>query len=246
MMAGKDDERKTLVERTSDKIISYVLDNSLQQGDRLPNEETLAAQLGVGRGTLREAVRQLCCRNILKTVRGSGTYIADRTGIPDDPLGFKFVDDNVKLSFDLIESRLVLEPDIAALAAARRTEEDCIALRKINAQTSALRESGGDYRESDLKFHCKIAECSKNGVFKILIPILTQSIIRATTVQVEAYDILSAEQKAKITNAAHTNIVDAICRGDTDGARYAMIHHLMHGREYYRKQLKAHLEEQEK
>lgn len=241
-MTEKDPEQKSLVERTSDKIISYILDNSLQQGDRLPNEETLTTLLGVGRGTLREAVRQLCCRNILKTVRGSGTYIADRTGIPEDPLGFKFVDDNVKLSFDLIESRLVLEPDIAALAAARRTEEDCIALRKIHEQLSALRYSGGDYRELDLKFHCKIAECSKNGVFKILIPILTQSIIRATTVQVEAYDGLSSEQKARITSAAHANVVDAICRSDAEGARYAMIHHLTHGREYYRKQLKAHLE----
>lgn len=243
-MMERDTQQKSLVESTGDKIISYILDNSLQQGERLPNEEMLAMQLGVGRGTLREAVRQLCCRNILKTIRGSGTYVADRTGIPEDPLGFKFVDDNIKLAYDLIESRLLLEPGIAALAAERRSEEDCVSLRELNAQVCTVREAGGDYRELDLKFHCKIAECSKNGVMNTLIPILTQSIIRATTVRVDEYVDLSPAQLAQISNANHTYIVDAICRKDVEGARISMISHLLRGREYYRKLLEKHLMEQ--
>lgn len=235
--------KESLVDSTANKIVSYLLDHSLQPGDRLPNEETLTGLLGVGRGTLREAVRQLCSRNILKTIRGSGTYVSDRTGIPDDPLGFMFAEDSVKLAYDLIECRMVIEPGIAALAATRRTEQDCHELRMAEEKVSSLRTRGVDYRDADLEFHCKIAEISKNDVLKVLVPILSKSMIFSRNVQVEVYATLTLEQTARITNGAHRNIVDAICRGDSEGARCAMIGHLNLSREYYRKELEAHLEE---
>lgn len=235
--------KESLVDSTASQIVSYVLDHSLQPGDRLPNEETLTELLRVGRGTLREAVRQLCSRNILKTIRGSGTYVSDRTGIPDDPLGFMFAEDSVKLAYDLIECRMMIEPGIAALAAIRCTEQDRRDLRLVEEKVSSLRTRGGDYRNADLEFHCKIAEISKNDVLKVLLPILSKSIIFSRDVQVEEYATLTLEQTARITNAAHKSIVNAICRGDSEGARSAMVGHLNHSREYYRKALEAHLEE---
>ena len=71
-------------EIASDKIIKLIVDDNLKIGDRLPNEYELADKLGVGRSTVREAIKALVSRNILEINRGSGTFI--KCGVAEDPL----------------------------------------------------------------------------------------------------------------------------------------------------------------
>ena len=71
----KEEITKSLGEIDSDKIIKLIVDDNLKIGDRLPNEYELADKLGVGRSTVREAIKALVSRNILEIKRGSGTFI---------------------------------------------------------------------------------------------------------------------------------------------------------------------------
>ena len=95
-----------LPEQISEKIIQLILDEHLEQGDRLPKETVLVERLGAGRSTVREAMKLLQSRNIVRIKQGSGTYVASNPGVADDPLGFTFIDDKQRLARDLLEERL--------------------------------------------------------------------------------------------------------------------------------------------
>ena len=116
MMNSETDE-KNLPQKISEDIISFILDQHLQPGDKLPNEAILSKQLDIGRSSLREAMKLLASRNIVTIKQGSGTYVASSPGIVDDPFGFTFISDKKKLVQDLLEIRFLLEPSIAAMSA---------------------------------------------------------------------------------------------------------------------------------
>ena len=79
------------IDLATEQIIGLIQEKNLQPGDRLPNEQELATLLEVGRSTLREAIRRLVTRNILVVRQGSGTYVSDQMGVPEDPLGLTFI-----------------------------------------------------------------------------------------------------------------------------------------------------------
>ena len=106
-------ENQPLAERVAEQIAQLIQERELKEGDRLPNEFDLAQELGVGRGTIREAVKQLVARNILTIQRGKGTFVTQNPGIVEDPFGFNYEQDQQKLGLDLLEIRMVIEPWIA-------------------------------------------------------------------------------------------------------------------------------------
>ena len=77
-------------------------------GDRLPNEYELAQRLGVGRSTVREAIKLLVSQNVLEIHRGNGTFVCEQTGVAADPLGLKFIPGKKKLGLDLCEIRFMI------------------------------------------------------------------------------------------------------------------------------------------
>ena len=102
-------ENQPLAERVAEQIAQLIQERELKEGDRLPNEFDLAQELGVGRGTIREAVKQLVARNILTIQRGKGTFVTRNPGIVEDPFGFNYEQDQQKLGLDLLEIRMVIE-----------------------------------------------------------------------------------------------------------------------------------------
>ena len=98
----------TLTDTAVDDIIQLILDRNMKQGDRLPNEYDLARQLGIGRSTLREAIRRLVSRNILQVRQGAGTFVSDKRGVPEDPLGLTFMGHDPDLALDLLDIRMML------------------------------------------------------------------------------------------------------------------------------------------
>ena len=115
-------EEKSLPQKISEDIITFILEEKLQPGDKLPNETVLSEHLNAGRSSIREAMKLLASRNIVTIRQGSGTYIASSPGVVQDPLGFTFISDKQKLIHDLLEVRFLLEPSIAAMAAAHADE----------------------------------------------------------------------------------------------------------------------------
>lgn len=213
---------KSLVEQTSERIIQLIIDNDWSVGDKLPNEYELAEKLEVGRSTLREAIKALVSRNILEIRRGAGTFISQKCGIADDPLGLTFVKNKFKLALDLLEVRFMIEPSIASIAAVKATEEEIQQISDLCDEIEELILKGEPYMEKDIEFHTAIAKSSKNLVMVNLIPIINRSI---------AIFIDITNQKLRNeTIETHREVLNAIKEHDANGARDAMFLHLVYNR----------------
>ena len=220
---------KSLSEVTADTIVQHIINEGLGKGDKLPNEKILCELLGVGRSTLREAVRMLASRNILIVKHGSGIYVSDKPGVSQDPLGFTFVKDKKRLIHDLVEFRMMLEPRVAALAAQNRTKEQ---LAKLEAQAAVVDElisQGKSHAQADSVFHSLLGEMSGNSVLPNLEPIIFKAI--------DLFIDLSQSKLSHDTIGEHRAIVEAIKAGKSVDASDAMIAHLLNNKNYIMKVL---------
>lgn len=214
---------KPLSEQAADEIRRYIKDNNMAVGDKLPNEFQLAELCSVGRSTIREAIKLLVFEGMVEVIRGSGTFIAQpKTDIQGDPMGFQNDTDLAKRALDFFDVRLMLEPEVAAMAAANATYDDCRKLREIQKEVEDCIYGKRDHLQADIRFHTQIAECSKNKVVHNLMEI----IVKGIPVFVE----ITRNSFANITIEHHCAIADAIVAGDGVGARCAMITHLNHNR----------------
>lgn len=207
-----------LSERVSEQIIEIIKELDLKPGDRLVNEYELAGQLGVGRSTLREAIKSLVSRNILEIRQGAGTFVSDKQGIPVDPLGLTFVEWDGKLALDLLEVRLMLEPEIAAIVAIKATAEQCEKIMQQCLKVEEVIKEKVNYGEEDILFHKYIAEASGNKIVEKLIPIIHSSV--STNIDATNNELVQS------TIASHREIAEAIMHRDHIGARFAMMSHL--------------------
>lgn len=218
-------EKQTLGEITARNLVQMIQDNGYIPGDKLPTEMELSVVLGVGRNTVREALRILMSRNIVTIRQGSGTFISEKNGIPDDPLGFSMVEDTRKLTEDLLQIRTILEPPIAALAAQNATAEDIERLKQILGEVEELIRSRGDYAEKDSQFHAQIAACSHNTVMSNLVPVITDGVrVFASAVR---------ETEYSQTLVSHRAIFEAIRDKKAVEAQQAMYFHLMYNQNRY-------------
>lgn len=214
---------KSLSELTADRIISHIVTQGYKQGDKLANEKALCDELQVGRSTLREAVRMLASRNILTVRHGSGIYISDRLGIPDDPLGFTFVKDKKKLVHDLVDFRRIIEPPIASLAAVKATDAQIANLEEIEGRIESRLSSGVPHLADDAAFHSAIGDMSGNIVMPKIGPIIYNAI--------ELFIKLTDSVLREETVRDHHEIIDGIKAHDPIKAADAMVMHIIHNRE---------------
>lgn len=222
-MAGFSGIKNTLLaEQVQEQLYDYITAHSMKPGDKLPNEFKLAEQFGVGRSTVREAVKLLVSRNVLETRRGSGTYVKDLIPADMDPLNLRSVQDKVALAMDLVDLRLILEPGIAELAAYNATEEEIRYLQELCDATEYKIENNLYYIQDDIDFHTYIARCSKNKVVEQLISIIETAVLMFVNI--------THRQLMKETVTTHRAITKAIADHDPIGARSAMTMHIAFNR----------------
>lgn len=153
--------RQQLVDQVIQQLRARLETGAYRVGERLPPEAELMVQLGVGRSTLREAVRALAHAGLLEARQGSGTYV--RALREADP-----VEERVRRAeaAEANEVRLLLELETARLAALRRDAEDLAELRRcLEARDAAeAAEDMPALLDADLAFHTAIARAGKNGV----------------------------------------------------------------------------------
>ncbi|MBS4969228.1 MAG: FadR family transcriptional regulator, partial [Lachnospiraceae bacterium] len=207
-------EDKPLSSKLSEELLNYIRSENLKPGDRLPNESILAKKMGVGRSSIREAMKLLASRNIVTIRQGSGTYISQTPGMVEDPLGFSFIADKQKLAQDSLEVRFLLEPAIASLAAQNASEEDISLLRRLCQEVEDLVRLGQDHTQKDIEFHTAIALSSKNVVVPRLIPVINSAIpllieLTGNTLKQETID-------------THRALTDAIAAHNAAAAHDAM------------------------
>lgn len=211
-------DKQPLSERVADDIQEMIISQKYLVGERLANEFELAEELKVGRNTIREAIKLLASKNIVEIRRGKGTFVSERPGLIDDPLGLSFLSNQAFLSADLLEVRQIIEPAIAKLAARNRTSEN---IDDMLASCLAVEEAialGKNHTEEDMLFHTAIAKGTQNQVIPNLIPIIHSSISAFIE---ETNNVLKQE-----TITTHREILAAIKSGSEEQAEVAMKEHL--------------------
>lgn len=224
---------QTRVEFAMDQIIQHILELNMRPGDQLPSEYELSKKLGVGRSTLREAIKRLVSRNVLETWQGAGTFVAEKTGVPEDPLGLTFISegDNIKLALELSDVRMLVEPACAALAADHATSAQVKKMYELCEEIKLAVSTWQDYIKPDTKLHCYIADCCGNSVLRNLVSIMGD----AAKVSIE----ITRDRHRDVAYEEHLRIVHAIAHHDVDGARYAMLSHLFTARNDLMQRLNA-------
>lgn len=151
-----------LVDDVVNQLQHKISTGEILPGDKIPTEPELMERFGVGRSTIREAIRVLVHAGLLEKKQGFGTYLK---AIPviREPLVERLYRAEL---MEVFEARKMLELEISRLAALRRDDEDLQNMRgHLDDRSLALRQSDRDqYAKSDIEFHMAIAVASKNGV----------------------------------------------------------------------------------
>lgn len=162
--------RKITHEKTADatvrQIEELILDGILRPGDRLPAERELAGDLDISRPILRDALRTLENRKLIRTRHGEGTYVADVIGTVFEPPMIDLVRRHQRALFDYLEFRRDVEALAASYAAERATGPDRAILQQVFDAMLAAHEAGDPEEESrlDVEFHTAIMEAAHNVV----------------------------------------------------------------------------------
>ncbi len=230
--------KKLLGSQIEEELLNYILHEPVGIGEKIPNEFELAEKFGVGRSTIREAVKSLVSKGILEVRRGAGTYVISTSTLKDDPLGLARLGDKYKLALELLDVRMMLEPQIAAMACEHITPEEKEQLKQLCDEVEELYLGGKNHAKKDVEFHTCIARCSRNRVVEVLIPIINTAVLTFVN--------LTQRQLMKETLETHRAITDAIIKGDSVGARCAMNMHLTYNRQRIMQMYEEHLEEEKK
>ena len=211
-----------------------IRDGQLGVGDKIPTEAAIMAEFDVSRTVVREALSKLQAAGLVETRHGIGTFVL---GLGDDA-GFKISHEQYSTLQDVVavlELRIGLETEAAALAAQRRTDANLEAMRRaLDALGTAL-EQGEDAVAADFQFHQEIARATQNDHFADLMTTLGSRIIpRARLEPVQAMTDERREYLRRV-NGEHESIFDAIETQDAEGARAAMRTHLANSRERRRR-----------
>ena len=220
--AGKEDITAMLI-GVFKRLIS---EGSLVPGNRLPAERELAEMFGVSRSSLRQALKVLEIMGVISQRVGDGTYL--NTAAPSilaEPLEFFILLDGLTFH-ELMEARLIVEPELAARAAARATPEDVAELHQVLNLMEESREDHRRFTEGDLLFHKTIFRLAGNRVCSLMFTVVHQSLERLI-------HLTSQLVEPEHTLQLHRRIYTAIRRKDADEARRRMTEHLEDARELF-------------
>jgi GntR family transcriptional repressor for pyruvate dehydrogenase complex len=207
-------------EQVAAQIQGLIASGTLKPGDRLPPERELAAKFGVGRSSLRDAIRTLEVMGIVESRHGSGTVVRDlSTDSLVVPLASVLAHKR-GLVAELLDVRRMIEPALAARAAANATEEELSRLEDILRRQAEKVRRREPSIEEDSEFHYAIALAARNSVvlkvLDVLMDLLRES--RARSLQVPG--------RPNRSYAGHRRILRAIKRRDGPAAEAAVRKHL--------------------
>src|SRR6202171_74304 len=215
-----------------DKIRERIVSGAWGAGDRLPKESELAAELGLSRNSLREAVRALSQLRVLEVRQGDGTYVSSLE--PDlllESTGFVSHLLLGETAVALSEVRRILEAAAASLAAARIDEDG---KKQLESSLDEMRDARvvEELVEADVAFHAVIARATGNPVLVSLLASLSTRMMRG-----RLWHGRTADDALDETREEHWRIYEAIIAGDPELARAAATAHIASGERWLRRQV---------
>jgi len=213
--------RTTLTADICRKLVAHLIRGDWAAGDKIPPERLLCQQLGVGRASLREALKALEIMGMIETRLGEGTFVRKRADFFARPLLWAITGTDVSDARELVEARKLIEVELAGLAAQRATPED---LAKMGEMLDLMEKSGNDHErflEADLGFHLAIAEAGHNTILLNAI-LLIRNLMREWVSSALARQGVSEEALDQ-----HKQIFLAIAKRRREQARDCMEAHLV-------------------
>jgi GntR family transcriptional regulator, transcriptional repressor for pyruvate dehydrogenase complex len=202
-------------------------------GARLPTEAEIIDEFGVSRTVVRDAISRLQTTGQIVTRHGIGSFVQKQSV----EAGFKVHPEQLKTLREivaLLELRIGLETEAAALAAVRRTEENVLKMRAALDRFSQAITQGGDGVEADYAFHAELARATQNIHYSQLFESLGSGQIPRAKLPATQH---SEQRQAylRTIHLEHESILQAIAQQDSESARAAMRIHLGNSRERRRK-----------
>lgn len=208
-----------------DQIRELVDSGALAPGDKLPTERVLAEQLGVSRASMREALTALEVMGLIDSRPGSGNYVAEV--ISEDALNTQFASLIAEGGTnEILETRGVFEPGVAALAAQRRTAEDLDAMRSCMAAMERHVERAEDSWEADWGFHRAVAAACQNPTILAVVDLFTERMASPLWQVMRDRNLAADPGRAAQYLSDHQRIHQAIADGDSQAAAERMQAHV--------------------
>ena len=206
---------KMLSQSIADTLISMItIEKRFAAGDKLPNENELAAELSVSRTTIREAIKTLAARDIVEIQRGRGTFVTKGALAQKQEMEqLTAIKVNAK---DLYEMRLIFEPEAAYLAAERGTETEIRRILEYGRKVEEQIRAEQDRTENEQAFHKAIAQATHNEFMNQLMPILFQAISKGVTLSEQS------DKAIDDTLNDHRTIMEFLQQRNAEGAKNAM------------------------
>ena len=205
-----------------------ILKGSLNPGERLPSEEKLCDRFNASRTVIREAIQQLRGRGLLRTLKGSGSYIADpclnTLGSALETYSVLTPDDSF---LELIDLRILIESECARLAAQNAGER---AIDEIQNTMEQMEQSRGDrdaFSRADIAFHLAVAKCSQNTLYTTILSGLERRCVDYANTN------RGVDSWYENVMSTHLDILNAIRDGNGSEAAAAMRRHLLLSRRHY-------------
>jgi len=210
-----------LYEQLADRIRHQILEGQITTGDRLPNERQLAEQFGVSRTVVREALKALKQEGLVEVRPGLGTFVVDATGEAlTQTFGLMMSLGSKDRLADIVEIRELLEPEIAALAALRATEDDLLHLRRALESMDQNITEIEEYTQEDHAFHLALARATQNAIIpRLIAPIV--DLLQELRKQIALVE--GARERGQVH---HHKIFAAVRKHNSQAARAAMQAHL--------------------
>jgi GntR family transcriptional regulator, transcriptional repressor for pyruvate dehydrogenase complex len=195
-----------------------ISEGALVAGARLPSERELAEKFQVSRSSLRQALKVLEIMGVISQRVGDGTYLnASAPTVLDEPMEFLILLNGLT-SYELMEARIIVEPELAARAATRATEDDLAVLRSEMALMEKA-ETNADRSYHDILFHSAIFQAAGNRVCTLMFTVVHHSLR-------QFIELTSQLVPPRHTLNLHQKIYSAIRRRNPEEARKRMAEHL--------------------
>lgn len=221
---------KLQVPRVSDAVATTleqrILEGSLKPGDRLPAERELAAELGVSRPSLREAIQKLASKGLLRSQQGGGTYVTGALQASFLDPWQAMVGSYPNLREDVLELRRTVEGQAAEWAAERATDADLLRLTQAfeRLQEAADLPEIATRAAADIAFHQAIGEAAHNA----LIAHLSAAVLRLMrdSIELNLGELKDVAAAGRLLASQHAALYSAICERKPQAARAAAETHI--------------------
>lgn len=215
--------KRSLVTDVAGRIRALIEQGKLHAGDRLPPESELVEQLGVSRGALREAVKQLETVGLLTVAHGRGMFVGDASRLSECAQLFRSaMAVSPRDSLQFAEFRRIIECHLARRAAELATPEDVAELERL-AEGMHAQPASDDSVRLDWQFHRKLAEIAGNELLLNVIGVLEEFVVAGIW---HTARLMPDPDEVRRSRQLHEAIVAAIRAHDPDAAGRAMTAHM--------------------